>query len=132
MIEDWGRYPHFSEKEFACKGTDCCGGKANMHPDYMLMLEALRGAVDERFIITSGYRCDAHNARVGSRSMAHPSGQAADIAADGRLMYKMLKLAMLHGFTGIGIKGHGDNRFIHLDSLSPIQSAARPNIWTYS
>lgn len=35
------------------------------------------------------------------------------------------------GFTGIGIKQHGDNRFIHLDDLREPDHAPRPTIWTY-
>lgn len=127
---DWDRYANFSEKEMACKGKDCCGGQALMDADFMALLQSLRAAVDEPLVVTSAYRCEEHNNSIKG-GIAHPTGRAVDIKVNGRLAYSILKLAFLYGFTGVGLKIHGDDQFIHLDTLTPIQAAARPNVWTY-
>jgi len=126
---DWV-YPHFTEREMGCKGLACCGGKALMQPDFMMMLESLRVAVDEPLPVTSGYRCPDHNKAVGG-GPAHPMGVAADIAVSRGLAYKTLKLALLHGFTGIGINQTGDRRFLHLDTMKDSPETPRPTIWGY-
>jgi len=132
-MTDFDLYPNFSKQELACRGPHCCQHKALMDPDFMALLQSLRTAVDEPFVITSGYRCADHNKNVGG-GVAHPTGRAVDIKADSHLAYKILKLAFLHGFTGVGIRVCGDNRkdFIHLDTLTAIQMASRPCVWSYS
>lgn len=103
-----------------------------MDPDFMMMLQSLRMAVNTALPITSGWRCLEHNTAVGG-GPAHLQGKAADIAvADGHMAYELVKLALLHGFTGIGIKMHGDNRFIHIDTLDPKLYPVRKNIWSYA
>ena len=124
---DWRRYPSFTAEELACKHCHEC----NMDPDFMMMLQSLRGALDLPLPVTSGWRCPAHNDAVGG-GPAHPQGKAADIAvSDGHFAYELVKLALLHGFTGIGILSHGDKRFIHLDMLDPKLYPIRKALWTY-
>lgn len=130
MIQ-WDRYPNFSEKEMACKGLNCCGGKADMSPDFMLTLQALRSAAAMPLRVTSGYRCHEHNTAVGG-GPAHVLGRAADIAVSRGDALRVVKLALLHGFSGLGIKQHGDNRFIHLDNLTDRECVPRPTIWSYT
>lgn len=124
---NWDTYPNFSEKELACK---CCG-RADMSPDFMLTLQALRSAAAMPLAVTSGYRCVEHNTVVGG-GPAHVLGRAVDIAISRGDAYHVLKLALLHGFTGIGIKQHGDLRFLHLDNLTDREAVPRPTIWSYS
>jgi len=125
---DWSKYPNFSEDEFRCKGTHCCGGKALMDEYFLALLQQLRTEVGFPFHITSGYRCPDHNAAVSrtGRAGPHTTGQAADIAVNGPQRYKILAEFAKYGFTGVGIA----NTFIHLDLLSP-DEAPRPTSWTY-
>ncbi len=46
----------------------------------------------------------------------------------------LIALAHKHGFSGIGLRQHGDykGRFVHLDDLSNATGRPRPWIWTYS
>jgi hypothetical protein len=51
----------------------------------------------------------------------------------GHEVYVLTKLAMQHGFTGIGLKQHGASRFLHLDDLpNGNPTGPRPWIWTYA
>lgn len=72
---------NFTQKEFACK---CCGECIAISPKLLAVLEELRadlGAVEPiAVVITSGYRCPAHNAAVGGAPKSqHMQGIAADI-----------------------------------------------------
>lgn len=130
---DWDLYPNFSEDEFRCHGEDCCGGQAAMAPNFMEYLQRLRSSIHTPMIVTSGFRCAVHNARVGG-GPAHPTGKAADIQASGTLAWKIMTHAW--AFRGIGVKQHGphDKRFIHLDTLEPgeFEHALRPAVWSYT
>jgi len=45
----------------------------------------------------------------------------------------LLKTALKHGLTGVGVKQHGDasGRFIHLDDMEASDMHFRPWIWSY-
>ncbi|MBQ9139228.1 MAG: hypothetical protein IJX61_01295, partial [Ruminococcus sp.] len=70
---------HFSLSEFRCK----CGAAHDTKLDTELVekLEKLRKKLEcSKIIVNSGYRCSAHDRRVGgSGSGMHTKGQAADI-----------------------------------------------------
>jgi uncharacterized protein YcbK (DUF882 family) len=120
---------HFKNKELVCH-CDC--GQQHMKIGFMSLLESLRMAYDRPMIVTSAYRCSAHNADVSTtgRFGPHTTGQAIDIAVSGRNAHRLLSLALQFGFTGIGIQQRGDNRFIHLDNL--MLDHPRPWIWSYA
>jgi len=106
---------HFSQAELASPDT----GEAKMQPEFMLMLEALRRDYGKPMIITSGYRTPEHNAAVGGAKRSyHLQGRAVDVQVFGAEAYQLVKLAMRHGFGGIGIQQQGamEGRFIHLDN----------------
>lgn len=69
---------HFSLNEFQCRHC----GLVMIHPPLIELLEAIRRAKGGPLIITSGYRCKAHNASVGgAKNSYHTKGRAADISA---------------------------------------------------
>ena len=85
-------------------------------------------------IITSAYRSPAHNAKVGGRPRsAHLAGRAVDIAISGDKAHRLVRMALLFGFTGIGIRQRGDfrSRYVHLDDLDKAPGIPRPAIWSY-
>ena len=95
-----------------------------------IRLERLVRHIEERageeLIITSGYRCEKWNRKVGgSPTSSHLKGLAVDIGIDrSRLRYRVIGAAIRLGFHRIGI---GTN-FIHLD----IDRAKAPRvIWVY-
>lgn len=66
----------FSLSEFRCR---CCG-EVQISAALVAYLETLRWAWGAPLIVTSGYRCPAHNAEVGGAAKSrHLLGCAADI-----------------------------------------------------
>ena len=123
------RWPHFTRDELACK---CGCGKMDMDAEFMDTLEDLRDAVGP-LPVTSGYRCQAHDMRVGGSSRPgggpHTTGKAVDIAITGELAYSLVASAFSRGFDGIGVSQRsGRARFIHLDMAS---DRPRPRVWSY-
>ncbi|MDR1472543.1 MAG: peptidase M15 [Synergistaceae bacterium] len=76
-------------------------------------LEALRAAFGRPLVITSGYRCAEHNARVGGAAGSlHLTGRAADVRADAADQLQLKRLACDLEFQEVicGNKKH----YIHL------------------
>lgn len=101
---------HFRIEEFACP---CCG-RAEMDPLFLRMLDRARDRAGFPWIVTSGFRCQAHNAAVGGvADSAHLKGLAADIACgDGFKRFMIVTFAHWAGFDRMGI-GRG---FVHIDA----------------
>lgn len=121
---------HFSFKELVCK---CGCGRMEIPQAFLAKLEELRLAYNKPMIVSSGYRCPRHNAAVSSSGGTGPhTAGAVDIAVSGADAHRLLQMACLVGFAGIGIKQHGpfSGRFIHLDDLPPT-THPRPRLWTY-
>ena len=76
--------PHFNAKEFRCK----CGNehKFSVSDELVQKLEQLYAALNcSKIIVTSGYRCAAHDKTVGgSGAGQHTRGNAADICCYGQ------------------------------------------------
>ena len=71
---------NFKAKEFACKHC----GEENHDPHLIAVLELVRLKFNSPVIITSGYRCQDHNANVGGAPKSkHVDGIAADIKVKG-------------------------------------------------
>ena len=126
MSIDWGKYPNFSAKEFACK---CCGSEG-IKEELVAKAQLLRDIYKKPLTVTSGYRCPLHpNERVKSAPGAHALGLAVDFAVDRGDAYEAMKIAFSLGFTGIGVQQKGDGRFIHLDIAD--KQLPRPTVWSY-
>jgi len=113
MVNDipswWSNYKYFDWQEFKCP---CCG-RCDMAEGFIAWLNQLRAVVNAPFVITSGYRCKNHNAKVGGAiDSAHLAGLAADIhVPDNEFRYRIIDMAIRLGVRGIGV---GKN-FVHLD-----------------
>ena len=94
--------------------------------DLVLMLEHIRSALGRPVTITSGIRCEDHNAAVGGKeNSAHLRGMAADFAVSGGLDRRLaVDAAVGLGMAGIGVA----KTFVHvdLDWVLP-----RPSVWGY-
>ena len=123
---------NFSRHEFAC---NCGCGADNISIGLVSKLQRIRDSVGLPMKITSGVRCEAHNATIGGvKKSAHvPAnmhdgegvvGHAVDIAcSDSILRYKLIK----HGSQNFSRVGIGKS-FIHLDTdISKPQTVA----WDY-
>jgi uncharacterized protein YcbK (DUF882 family) len=102
----------FSTREFTCH---CGCGLAQM--SYLLIdaLQELRDALGCPIYISSGYRCSAHNRRVGgSRNSQHMLGKAADIKVARYplpFIYTEVEKVALFKRGGVGLY----QEFLHLD-----------------
>lgn len=120
---------HFPTWELKCPHCDEC----KMNEDFLMLLEQLRTKNGAKPInLNSAYRCHAHNSDVGGvRGSAHTQGCGVDIKISGSEVYPLIDFIFELGFTGIGIKQHGDHskRFIHIDTQV---GDKRPRVWSYS
>ena len=70
------RVRFFRLDEFRCP---CCG-VVMVAVGLVLLLDILRASLGRRLIVTSGYRCEKHNAEVhGAKASRHLLGAAADL-----------------------------------------------------
>lgn len=105
-------FKYFAWSEF--DSPDAPGsGKDHMDEAFIHKLDAVRECAGFPFIINSGYRTQAHNAKVGGvPNSSHTKGLAVDIRAIGDDMKrKIATCAIANGITRIGWGGS----FIHLD-----------------
>jgi uncharacterized protein YcbK (DUF882 family) len=120
---------YFVPAEFACRH---CGAN-HMDPVFLAMVDELRARYGKPIIVTSGYRCPEYNARISAtgRTGPHTTGHAIDVSVSRGDAFALLRLALSMGFTGIGIKQTGAQRFLHLDDLPNAPGQPRPTIWSY-
>jgi len=112
---------YFTEDEFNCS---CCGGN-EMNPEVMELADEGRGISGIPWVITSAWRCPAHNEKIGSKSDVHMKGLAIDVSTpDSRTRYLILAAMLEIGFDRIGI---GED-FIHGDMDHTKDSMV---IWDY-
>jgi uncharacterized protein YcbK (DUF882 family) len=115
---------HFNREEFLCP---CCLTE-DMDPAFLARLDDAREIAGVPFVITSGFRCRKHNAKIGGvEDSAHVWGVAADIAAASTSRrFHILRGLMLAGFRRIGLSV--EDGFVHVD-----QDEDKPQdvIWGY-
>lgn len=71
---------NFQSSEFECKcsNKECVEQRVSI--DLIESLQKARTALNTGFVVTSGYRCEAHNKAIGgAKSSQHLKGNAADI-----------------------------------------------------
>jgi zinc D-Ala-D-Ala carboxypeptidase len=94
-----------------------------MDAQFLAQLDNAREYAGVPFVVSSGKRCEKHNAAVGSTTMNHVCGRASDIGcAYGPNRIKIVMGLIRAGFRRIGI----GKDFIHADTMDEIES-----IWLY-
>src|SRR3990167_3806839 len=127
MISDWHKYKNFNSHEFNCSHT----GKNNMRPEFMDMLQMIRSVYGKPMKITSGYRDFTHPVeREKDKPGEHTYGMAADIAVQGTDALELVSIAYGLGVRRIGLKQHGNGRFVHL-GMGDKSLGFPPALWTY-
>jgi uncharacterized protein YcbK (DUF882 family) len=112
VIVDHRLSANFLASEFACR---CGCGQVKVDQRLVDGLQALRGDLGRPILVTSGYRCSEHNARVGGAANSqHVLGRAADIRVPGMTAAELYAAAcQLPQFSGFG---RDDARgFLHVD-----------------
>lgn len=117
---------YFSKEELMCSHCQ----EYHFNKNTLLRLNTVREEFGKPMLVSSGYRCKDYNNLRGF-TQTHSTGQAVDIACSRKDAFRILKLALNAGFTGIGIKQNGEGRFIHLDDLPMSEKRIRPTIWSY-
>ena len=122
---------HFDLHEF--DSPDVQGSGQLMSEKLLKTLDEIREVYGKPIIINSGYRTEAHNAKVGGimpdanglGGSSHLKGLAVDIhCTTSQERHDLLQLFLLHNITRIGIA----KTFIHIDVD---EDKAQRVIWTY-
>lgn len=102
---------NFKRSEFEC--PDC--GADDISMDLVAMLQKVRTMLARPVVITSGVRCEKHNAEVGGIPYsAHLTGLAADISVwESEERLELIGALVIAGFTRIGLCADSD--YVHVD-----------------
>lgn len=108
---------HFYSTEFDCHGSGCCT-QTIVNEKLIEYLEKIRGHFNVPITITSPYRCQTHNSRVGGAvGSRHSKGDAADIVVKGIAPRTVAQYAESIGILGIGLyETASDGYFVHIDT----------------
>lgn len=107
---------NFKVSEFACHGDRCCD-TVLIDEKLVEYLQAIRDHFGKPVTITSAYRCETHNKKIGGATGSrHTKGQAADIAVSGVKPAEVAKYAESIGILGIGLYEDKDGNFVHVDT----------------
>jgi len=115
---------YFNYEEF--DSPDIQGSGQLMDPELLDMIDKAREIYGKPIRVTSGYRTESHNRKVGGvDSSSHLKGLAIDVACvRSNDRFKMLTALIEVGFNRIGVA----STFIHVD----IDKDKSQNvIWTY-
>lgn len=102
---------NFDSTEFDCQGGGCCSSTL-INETLVEYLQKIREHFGKSIRITSGYRCETHNSRVGTAGSRHTKGDAADFTVSGVIPAEVAKYAESIGAKGIGL--YSD--FVHIDT----------------
>lgn len=115
---------YFNYEEF--DSPDVQGSGQLMDPKLLEMIDKARDIYGKPIHVTSGYRTEAHNRKVGGvSSSSHLKGLAIDVACiKSRDRFEMLNALLEVGFNRIGVA----STFIHVDID---KNKSQNVIWTY-
>ena len=108
---------NFQYKEFDCQGKGCCSTTI-IDEKLVEYVQRIRDHFGKPVTITSPYRCEVHNRRVGGATKSyHMQGRAADIVVQGVSSREVAKYAESIGILGIGLyETSADGYFTHIDT----------------
>lgn len=98
----------FSENELSCR---CCG-RCAIHKNQLIALDKLREELNAPLLVTSGFRCEEHNKKVGgSKNSWHKKGLATDLFSTKKTVDEIAFIAEKYFFEVIRYK---DKNFCHV------------------
>lgn len=104
--------PHFKRSEFACQ---CGCGFDTVDAETLRILEVVRQHYIAPVTITSGCRCDEHNAKIGgAKNSKHVEGRAVDFKVAGHSAAEVYDFIdnLLPDRVGLGLY----SSWVHLDT----------------
>jgi hypothetical protein len=94
---------NFVSTEFDCHGDNCCT-ETKIDEQLVNYLQQIRDHFGSAIDISSGFRCESHNATVSkAKASKHISGSAADFKVRGVAHDEVAKYAESIGIKGIGL-----------------------------
>ena len=100
---------NFRRSEYQCQ---CGCRRDDIKDDLARRVQEVRNLVGQSITVTSGVRCEEHNADVGgSDTSSHVGGWAADLRCDNSAHRQRLLAAVFQVFDRVGIA----KTFIHVD-----------------
>lgn len=114
---DWSKIRHFQAREFACKCGQFCDGAPNvMKRKLVKTADEVREHFGSAAIVSSGLRCQEHNANVGGvEHSRHLCGKAMDFRVKGVSADALLEY--VHQRPEIRYAYKIDDNYIHMDIL---------------
>jgi len=110
----WDEIPNFTRQEFSCPCPRCNGFPAEPAERLVRAAQALRDQTGRPIHITSGVRCQAHNAEVGGvANSRHVIGHAMDFRVEGMTAAQVLPMAK--ALPGIVYAYAIDEMHVHMD-----------------
>ena len=108
---------NFKVSEFLCHGSGCCT-EGKVDEKLVKILQQIRDHFGKPVHISSAYRCETWNKKVGGVSKSyHRYGQGADIKVTGITPAEVAKYAESIGVLGIGLyETDKDGHFVHVDT----------------
>lgn len=118
---DW-HWPDFTPRELRSKSDN----KLMVNPHSMDCLQDLRTLIAKPMRLTSAYRSEAHNKKVGgAKNSYHKKAKAFDVQMGGHDPAEFEAAARACGFTGFGFYPDSRPRFIHIDTGPPREWGVR-------
>jgi len=110
----WDEIPDFKRREYACPCPRCNGFPAEPAERLVRAAQSLRDQTGKPIHITSGVRCQAHNAEVGGvANSRHVIGHAMDFRVEGMTAAQVLPMAK--ATPGIVYAYAIDEMHVHMD-----------------
>lgn len=114
----WDKIEHFKRSEFACKcgGKYCNGYPAEMEPELLFIADDVREHFGAAVIVSSGLRCEQHNANVGGvANSRHRFGKAMDFRVVGKTSTEVLEY--VQSKPKVRYAYAIDGTYVHMDVL---------------
>lgn len=110
---------NFNSYEFRCGlGSPCSCSTILIDDKLVEYLQKIRDHFGKSITITSAYRCESYNKRIGGATGSyHSKGMAADIVVSGIAPKDVARYAESIGILGIGLyETSSDGHFVHIDT----------------
>jgi len=110
----WDTVKYFARSEFACKCGKCGGFPAEPAETLVRVIDDIRQRLGKPIMVSSGVRCESHNAEVGGvYNSRHLSGHAVDFACPGVPQAEVM--ALIAQYPDIKYYYAIDKEYIHMD-----------------
>ena len=113
----WDDIKYFDRDEFKCKcGKYCNGFPVEMQEKLIRVADRVRGHFGASARVSSGVRCETHNANVGGvANSRHKLGKAMDFRIEGKAAKEVLEYVQKQ--SDIRYAYAIDSQYVHMDIL---------------